>query len=274
LGDRPFTEIQADSHWKSTTHPGSAYAALLVDAGYRPPLTLNDLPPAGGAVEAIATAEGAALDHPPSSPLYFSGYEWAVRRTPGTPGGARNLYSPANAWVNKQGFLHLRIAREGNSWTAAEVVLSRSLGYGSYRFMLRDISHFEPSVVLAISTWDDAGPYREMDIEVSRWGELGGKNAQFVVQPYYIPANVVRFLVPAGPVACSFTWEPGRVSFDASRAPAHGDKPGDIAAHVFTSGIPSPGTETVRLNLYVFDTPRSHLQHEVEVIFEKFEYLP
>jgi hypothetical protein len=274
MGDRPFTEIQTDSKWKNTTHPGSAYAALLVDRGYRPPLTLNDLPQTGGAIHAVALAEGPALVHLPSRPVLFSGYEWGVRSTPGTPGGARNLYNPANAWVDKQGFLHLRIAREGNSWTAAEVSLSRSLGYGSYRFLIREISHFEPSVVLAISTWDDAGPYREMDIEISRWGEPAGKNAQFVVQPYYIPANVVRFLAPAGPLACSFTWEPGRVSFDASRPSAGRDKSGDIAAHVFTSGIPSPGAETVRLNLYVFNTPQSSLQREVEVIFEKFEYLP
>jgi hypothetical protein len=237
-------------------------------------MTLNELPQTGGAIRAIAIADGPALDRPTPSALYFSGYEWGIRNTPGTPGGTRNLYSPANAWVDKQGFLHLRISRDGASWNAAEVRLSRSLGYGSYRFLIRDVSHFEPSVVLAISTWDDGGPYREMDIEISRWGEPGGKNAQYVIQPYYIPANVVRFLAPAGPLASSFTWEPGRVSFATGRPSARGDKSGSIAAHVFTSGIPSPGTETVRLNLYVFDTPRSHLQHEVEVILEKFEYLP
>jgi hypothetical protein len=274
VGNHPFTAIQADSQWKSTTHPGSAYAALLVDSSYRPPLTLNELPQTGGDVHAVAIAEGPALQHLASGTLLFSGYEWGIRRTPGAPGGTRNRYDPANAWVDKQGFLHLRIARDGASWSAAEVDLSRSLGYGSYRFLVRDISHFEPSVVLAISTWDDAGPYREMDIELSRWGELGGKNAQFVVQPYYIPANVVRFLAPAGPLACSFAWEPGRVSFVANRPPARGDKSGAIAAHAFTSGIPSPGSETVRLNLYVFGTQRSSLQHEVEVIIEKFEYLP
>jgi hypothetical protein len=31
-GDRPFTSIQADSGWTSSTHPGSSYAAMLVDA--------------------------------------------------------------------------------------------------------------------------------------------------------------------------------------------------------------------------------------------------
>ena len=33
----PFTEIQKDSRWKSSTHLGTEYAALLVEPDYRPP---------------------------------------------------------------------------------------------------------------------------------------------------------------------------------------------------------------------------------------------
>jgi hypothetical protein len=184
------------------------------------------------------------------------------------------MYDPANAWVDKNGFLHLRIAKNSSEWSSAEVDLSRSLGYGSYQVVVRDIHHFEPAVVLAISTWDDSGPYRAFDTEIGRWGEPAGKNAQYVVQPYFVPANVVRFLAPAGPLAYSFTWEPGRVSFLTARGSAPSGKSNVVAAHVFTSGIPSPGSESVRLNLYAFQNKRNPLQHEVEVIIEKFEYLP
>src|SRR5262245_53524094 len=34
---RPFTEIERDSTWKNSIHLGTDYAALLVDADYRPP---------------------------------------------------------------------------------------------------------------------------------------------------------------------------------------------------------------------------------------------
>ena len=44
LGDHPFTAIQPDSTWKNSTHPGTTYAALLVDSRYHPPLTANSLP--------------------------------------------------------------------------------------------------------------------------------------------------------------------------------------------------------------------------------------
>jgi hypothetical protein len=274
LASRPFTEIQPDSTWKNSTHLGSAYAALLVDPGYSPPLTVNVLPQTGGAVRAVATAEGPILAQPPHKTVHFSGYEWEIRQTVGNPQGSRNLYDPANACVDKRGRLHLRIAKNASGWTSAEVDLSRSLGYGSYRFIVEDVSQLEPAAVLNISTWDDLGPYREMDIEISRWGELTGKNAQYVVQPYYIPANVVRFATPKGPLAYSFVWEPGRVSFTTTRDPARGSKSEVVAAHVFTSGIPSPGSESLRMNLYVFDNKRSPLHHEEEVIIDKFEYLP
>jgi len=274
LAAQPFTAIQSDFKWKNSTHPGNAYAALLVDAGYNPPLTVNVLPQKGGRVEAVATAEEPSLAPLPSTRLLFGGYEWLVRQTPGIPAGSRNVYDAANAWVDKNGFLHLRIAKTPAGWSSAEVDLSRSLGYGSYRFVVSDIAQLGPATALTISTWDDSGPYREMNIEISRWGEASGKNAQYVVQPYYVPANVVRFLAPAGVLTHMFDWEPGRVSFRTVRGSGTGANSEIVAAHVFTSGVPSPNTEAVRLNLFVFYDKRVPLEHGVEVIIEKFVYLP
>jgi hypothetical protein len=274
VAERPFTTILQNSTWKSTTHPGTAYAALLVDRDYNPPLTVNVLPQKGGSVQAVAIAEGSMLDQAPLKKVDFSGYEWLIRQIAANPAGIRNLYDAANAWVDARGWLHLRIAKNATGWTSAEVSLPRSLGYGSYSFVVSDISHLEPSVVLTISAWDGSGPNQEMDIEISRWGEVGGKNAQYVVQPYYVPANVVRFLSPPGRLTYSFDWEPGRVAFQTVRGSTSGGKPGVVAGHVFTSGVPSPGTETIHMNLFVFDKSRAGLQHGVEVIVEKFEYLP
>ena len=274
VADRPFTTIGADSRWKSSTHPGNAYAALLVNPGYNPPLTVNDLPRQGGPVEAVVTAEGSALVQPPARQVLFSGYEWQVRQTPGNPGGSRNQYDPGNVWVDQKGFLHLRIARGARGWSSAEAYLSRSLGYGSYRFVVGDVSPMEPAAALTISAMDDSLPYNSMDIEISRWGEPGGKNAQYVIQPYFVPANVVRFLATPGTLTYSFDWEPGRVAFQTIRESLSSGRTEPVAAHVFTSGVPTPGKETIRLNLFVFENKRIPLQHGLEVTFEKFEYLP
>jgi hypothetical protein len=58
FADQPFTTIQPDSTWKSATHLGTEYAALLVEPGFRPPPILDALPTVGGDVAAVAIAKG------------------------------------------------------------------------------------------------------------------------------------------------------------------------------------------------------------------------
>ncbi len=58
LTDQPYTKIQPDSTWRNSTHPGTQYAALLVDPGYHPPAITIVLPSAGGAVTAVAVVQG------------------------------------------------------------------------------------------------------------------------------------------------------------------------------------------------------------------------
>jgi hypothetical protein len=272
FADQPFTDIRPDLRWQNSTHLGTEYAALLVDRNYHPPETTDHLPDKGGPVIAIASAKGEASRLMVSRTLHFSGYEWEIRGVPSNRGGATNDYDPANAWTDTDGRLHLRISRGLGEWMCAEVTLTRSLGYGSYSFDVRDVSQLEPSAVLGLFTWDDSSAdfnHRELDTEISRWGDPSGKNAQYVVQPYYIPANVVRFSAPSGRLTYSFAWQPGRASFKTTRQAG-----GVIAEHAFTSGVPQPGGEAVHLNLYAFANDKSPLQHEVEVVIEKFEYLP
>jgi hypothetical protein len=273
LAEKPFTVIHPDSTWKNLTHPGSAYGALLVDSGYRPPLTVNALPTKGGSVLAVATVAGIQSGSPPKM-LQFSGYQWELRSSAGGRAGSTNSYSPTNGWVDRSGFLHLRVSRQTDHWVSAEVKLSRSLGYGSYRFVVRDVSQLDPAAVFALFTWDDLGPPREMDIEISRWGEPQDKNAQFVVQPYVVPANTIRFSAPPGNLTYWMDWQPGRVSFKTVRGSGSGHSADAIAQHVFTSGVPSAGNERIHMNVYGYSNTRHPLQREFEVVIEEFEFLP
>ncbi|MBY0504505.1 MAG: hypothetical protein K2X03_11375 [Bryobacteraceae bacterium] len=268
LAETPFTPIGKDSSWKNVTHPGSAYAAVLVNKEYRAPITLSELPKPGGNVIAVAVAETPQLTRPPVETIEFSGYQWEIRSTPSNRGGTKNLYGPKNVWTDSKGFLHLRIAKSGSEWTSAELKLTRSLGYGTYRFAIQDVAHLEPGTVFSIFSWDDAGPTREFDIEVSRWGELKSKNGQFVVQPYYVPANVWRFNLPAGPHTQVIRWEFGRVAFETI------SKGRTVAQHSFASGVPRPGNELIHLNLYVYGNKANPLQEGMEVVIESFQYLP
>jgi hypothetical protein len=273
---QPLTDIAADGSWSSQIHLGTEYAAFLVDAGYKPTPKIDTLPAAGGGVRAVATRKGAGtLTERPRKTIAFSGYEWDVRRSPSDRGGP-NDYDPENAWVDDAGALHLKIARRGDQWTSAEVALTRPLGYGTYVFVVRLPPDLAPAAAFSLITWDDEGldqNHRELDVEMSRWGDPRTANTQYVVQPYYVAANVHRFTSPAGRLTHSFRWEPGRASFRSFRgADTTGDHP--IARYEFTAGVPTPGNERVRMNLYYFRYSPASLETEVEVVVERFQYLP
>jgi hypothetical protein len=280
LESNPFTAILPDATWKTQTHLGAEYAALLVDPDYKPPATVASLPQAGDqGVIAVATVTGSGPlpSQRPAKQVQFSGYTWDVREAPSNRGG-NNKYSADNVSVDAQGLLHLRITRQGDDWLCAEVKLARSLGYGTYAFVARDITNLDPAATFSMFTWDDLGAdqnHRGIDVEIGQWGVTANKNAQYLIQPYYVPANVFRFAAPAGRLTHTFRWQPGRVSFSTMRTPSTpaGRVP-PLATHDFVAGVPVPGGETVRINLYVFRDAPAPIQRETEVVLEKFEYLP
>ena len=273
FSNQPFTTIQPDSTWKSATHLGTEYAAMLVAPNYLPNPKVASLPPVGDGVLAVTTAAGAPGEQPAiTKVLRFSGYDWAVRAADSSRGGEPNSYSPDNAWVDKQGYLHLRMTLLNGKWTCAEVNLARSLGYGTYSFVVQDTAHFNPFAVLGLFTWDDMrsdGFRNEMDFQLSRWGIPDGKNAQYVMQPFYVPQNVSRFTVPAGAVMYTLRWAPGSASFSA----VHGAE--TISQHTFTASVPTPDSETIHIGLYDYHhNLRSGTAKPTEVVIEKFQYLP
>jgi len=275
--DRPFTKIQADSTWKNSTHLGTEYAAVLIEPGYRPESKLATLPEVGNGVVAVATVAGQPAAPIVSKVLHFSGYDWNVRTAGSDRGGEPNSYDPENAWVDPKGYLHLRMALLNGRWSCAEVSLNRNLGFGTYKFVVQDSAHLGPSAVLGMFTFDEAGPddaRNELDIELSRWGIPGAKNAQYVVQPFYVPENVARFTVPAGVLTHILRWDRGIASFKTVAGSVAGPGSKTIAAHDFTSGVPTPAAETVHIGLYDFHHSKSALQVPAEVVIERFEYLP
>jgi len=277
--DRPLIPIREDLTWSSETHLGFEYAALLVDPSYQPPPTMDVAPATGGGVTLVKIVNGiGAPTLAPTKPLKFSGYDWDVRTIAGDRGGTNNLYAPDNAWTDASGALHLQIKKKDGRWSCAEMVLNRSLGYGTYVLTVRDSSHIEPAAVFSMSTFDDwAGDqyYREMDVEISRWGNIANQNnAQYGVQPFYVPGNVFRFKVPSGTLAHVMRWESGHLSFKTFRGASVSHGAPMVAGHEFTAGVPSPGQERVQLFFYVIASEKNPVQKNSEVIVEKFEYLP
>jgi hypothetical protein len=265
---------------------GIQYAGLLVDPTYTPPEQTESLPVVGNGVVAVAVVngQGPAPVLPSPKTLNFSGYEWTTSTGPIFHAGSRNFFDPANVWTDERGALHLRISGSPGKWNSAELKLNRSLGYGTYSFQVRDASDLEPAAVLTLITWDGVGTEsnrHELDVELSRWGRVDNTNVNYVVQPYYVPGNFVAFRAPPGLYTHSFRWEPGKVTFSTVAGSGNIGHSRVVNQHVFTSGVPSPGGESVRIALFVFHEGESRkilpsvpLQNENEVIIDKFEYLP
>lgn len=274
---RPFTDIERDATWKNSIHLGQEYAALLVDADYRPPATAESLPELGGGIVAVARVGGSGKFVPPApKTISFSGYDWLVRQTQNDRHGM-NDYDGRNVWIDSEGHLHLLLTERDGRWTSADLRLTRSLGYGTYSFDVRDTSQLDPSAAFSMYTFDPLGSdqnFRELTVDVSRWGEPGNMNGQFVVQPETVPANVFRFAIPAGLVTHAFRWEPGRVSFTTVRT--SGTPRGDrvVAERLFTARVPTAGAESLHLTLLYDRRSARPPAKTVEVVVEKFVFLP
>lgn len=279
LSTSPFTTIPPDHVWRSEVHLGTDYAVLLVDSSYDPAPVLAQLPSRGQGVVAVAVAHGQKKSS--SFFVNFSGFTWRVRKASSDRGGTRNPYSPENVYTDQSGALHLRIMKHDQQWSCSEVNLTRSLGYGTYSFTVEDTSKLEAPVVFGMFTWDYSVAtyqqnYSEFDVNITRWADPKAQNAEFVVQPPVVPANVSRFVAPPGKLKHTIVWEPGRVTMFTTRAPGGARAP-VISRHVFTSEVPLPALESIRMTLYVYRDPNGKfpgLQHPAEVVVDKFEYLP
>src|SRR5262249_4071269 len=156
---------------------------------------------------------------------------------------------------------------------------AENFGYGTYRWYIDSpVDTLNPNVVLGLFTWSDNAAYnhREIDIEFSRWGAVNNQNAQYVVQPYNLPQNIHRFNIPAGINTSmhSFNWQSTSVSSESDRGQSLPPSPTDILQQWnFTSGIPVPGDENARINLWLYQGKAPTDGKPVEIVFSKFEFV-
>src|SRR5215471_14305370 len=273
----PITPILPDGIWRNEVHVATDYAALLVDSTYHPGAVLAELPKPGHGLDAVAASRGP--ERFSSFFVNFSGFQWRVRKVASDRGGTRNPYDPNNVYVDPAGALHLQIINRDNQWTCSEVNLTRSLGYGTYSFTVEDTSHLEPAAMFGMFTWDfsnDQENHREFDINISRWADSANQNAEFVVQPASEAINMSRFEAPAGRLKHTIIWEAGRVTMMTFRALA-GARTVLVSKRVFTSQVPTEGSESVRMTFFVYSDPNrklSTIHDRAEVVVDRFEFLP
>ena len=156
------------------------------------------------------------------------------------------------------------------------MTLDHGLGYGTYRFTVASpIGSLDPNVILGLFTWSDdpAQNNREIDIEMSRWGSpTDPTNAQYVVAPANLPGHLTRFTQPSTTASTvhGFSWLPGRLGFASATAAG-----APIAAAAYAGGdVPTPGSERVHINLWLFRGLAPTNGSSVEVVLSSFAFTP
>ncbi len=122
-----------------------------------------------------------------SGTLSWKGYEWNV-----TNGGMAGIANgdPNNVSVDASGYLHLKITKNGTTWTAAELYSATNLGFGTYQWQVSGpIDRMDHTVVLGLSPYGPAAGvgtdgFNEIDTEFSYWNdEIGKVNMDWGVYP-------------------------------------------------------------------------------------------
>jgi hypothetical protein len=244
----------------------------------------------------------------PKGDFTFSGYEWAYKNATSLVGPGPNRFSgtPEFAWVDSNGYLHLKIAKKNGLWTCSEVVSTRVFNYGTYIFTCQsDITNFNEKVVFGGFTWDNYSFQKqgnsEIDVEFSKWDKAADTTLlTFSAQPVWFstpgpyPERTYKAKVPTKyltkPVTYMFRWTPDSVKWETYEGTQY---PGanKIAEWAFTKNniprrkieggntsneilIPAPSDSTnFRFNFWLLfgQSPTNNAPHEV--VISNFKYL-
>jgi hypothetical protein len=291
----PTVPINGDGTFAANVFTGgldnraTIFCVALLPAGVTPPL-------ATGSHRVPASLNAIAFDCAQrfGRTISFAGRTWAVKEAPLPVGPGDNRFSdgPEDVWVDSEG-LHLTIRQRNGQWWSTEVILLDRLGYGSYVFKTRSRTDIlDANATLGLFTWDPFGdsdtpgsPHREIDIEDSRWAVAGDPNTQAVVQPWDVPGNRHRFHLPDlsadARLTRVFTWEP--TTIHALTLAGHQSPKDYPTASVIDDWtyqhessaqhyVPTPGRESVRLNLWL-NQPAPANGQAIEVVITDFSFV-
>jgi len=219
--------------------------------------------------------------------IEFSGYWWSVLQSDYRIGAGPNRFtdSPNDVWVDPNGYLHLSVVNKDPNWYCSEVIANANLGYGTYVFTVKNrVDILDPNLVLGLFTYDvpdSLGKFREIDVELSRWGLIGNDNAQFVVQPSEDPGNKHRFNIDYSAdtdiTTHVFKWKKNRIDFQSYYGNYMEKPPKEYLIQSWSykgDDVPAAGEENPRINFYLISGAAPANGQNAEVVIKRFRYMP
>jgi hypothetical protein len=254
----PFVSIASDGSWSTPVNPWASLVALVVNQSSYTPAASEITNPAldpGVLVWTIYPSQTVTLP--------FSNYTWGIKTTGASPSDqfdpGPNYWSsdPSVVTVQSDG-LHLKINKIGGVWQSGEVYLTQSLGYGTYTVQVSSNLAQLDTNTIAAPLFIYAGTGQELDNEYSGSGGLVPKpySAQFVVQPYTVPGNIVYYNQPSTTqFTTQMVWRADHVTFTAWNGWASASTASTLIYQWTYTGayIPPPGQERVHINLWLLN---------------------
>ncbi len=204
--------------------------------------------------------------------IEWAGSEWRVRTGSGKP-CASDRWNADGAWVDPDGWLHLKIARlPDGRFACVELESTRRFGFGRYEFDVRGpIGSVDPDVVLGVFMYPpaDVGPdgTNEIDIEIARWGEANAPQLNYTAwnrsrigkrhATLSVPENVTHSLF-------AFNWQRDSVSWES---------PLQQGREVNFRGDIADRPQTLVINLWLFKRPCPRSGQEVEFMIKSLRPL-
>jgi len=235
------------------------------------------------------SATGCPTQDPPAKTLSWRGYTWDV-----IEGGIAGIAQadPNNVFVDAKGYLHLRIRKQGNTWTAAEMYTRELLGFGTYQWQIEaPLDVLDKNVVLGLFTY---GPracigedgQNEIDFEYSRWGDETAPNVSWTNYPVVgkgAPDDATHaesFTLGGGTQTTSrFIWTSTNISdfLIGGYAPVGSDQGPLLASWAYAPAKPQERITQqpvpLAINLWCTENPPSDGK-DVEVIIRDFQFVP
>ena len=215
----------------------------------------------------------------------WQGRSWKI-----TNGGMAGVApgSPSNVFVDSNGYLHLSIKKDGETWTAAELFTVDDLGFGTFQWLVEgNVWDMDPVTVLGLFPY---GPVHgigrdatnEIDVEFSQWNNTCACNADFTVYPTVArdhgkSSYELNFKVDQGTTLTTarMVWSSSSIVFTLMS----GEQPIGTTANLLKTATYTPSEAAdipqqpipVGINLWAFKAAPATNQ---SVIIRGFQYVP
>jgi hypothetical protein len=237
-----------------------------------------------GLSAAAILGAGLATSAEAAKPISFGGYTWTVRPNgDGLPGPSH--WRAANAFLDTDGALHLKLTHKGKTWYSVELQTVESLGFGTYQFWVDTrVDNFDPNVVFAMFNYpvdSSLDGTNEIDMEFGKWGDPKAHALDYVVYPAKAGKSASGWDFKVKDTSAEnthrFTWTPTGVKLESLAGHQNGTT-GRYAIWSFKPDKPKTLVPQkpmpVHINLWLSGGAAPTDGKDVEVVIRRFDFTP